>query len=599
MDQDKRILLAFALSMVLLLGYRMYLTKFAPPPAKSRPAQNQLATNQAPSAATPAGAEGSTASQAPAGKQQDASKTSAALPVQKGSGVSDVVVENDLYRITFSNQGAVVKSWILKKYKNEFNQPLNLVNTAAGDKLGFPLSFTTSDSALTSALNSAVYVATPASGQVQAPGKLEFVYSDGKIEARKTFSFGAGYEVGGTVSVSDGARFLPVGIAWRGGFGDPSLLQQNPKLAQSSTVVLWGTADNVDTLAQQKVKEGNPQQVASGSELNGIEDRYFVDILLPDAPETTSFSALREVWREPPGWWKEKELPKPLTVSLESAQAAPLKFRLVVAPKDLDVLRAQRPPLDKLVKFGWFTVVAKPMFLALRFIYEHLVHNWGWAIVILTMLISIVTFPLKLKSIRSAQEMQRVQPLVKSIQDKYKQYKFNDPRKQKMNEEMMKLYKEHGINPLGGCLPMLLQLPFLYGFYRVLDLSIELRHAPWIGCVQDLSLPDHCHLLGIPVPILPTVMIITMFILQRMTPVATADPAQQRMMMIMPLFFGIMFYNFASGLVLYWLTSNVIGIAQQWILNRTLPPPVKPIPPPAARKRSGPGQPSPKPVGVK
>jgi YidC/Oxa1 family membrane protein insertase len=168
--------------------------------------------------------------------------------------------------------------------------------------------------------------------------------------------------------------------------------------------------------------------------------------------------------------------------------------------------------------------------------------------------------------------MQRIAPIVKGIQDKYKQYKLNDPRKQRMNQEVMKVYQEHNINPLGGCLPMVVQLPFLYGFYRVLDLSIELRHAPWILWVRDLSSPDSYHLFGFPLSILPTVMIITMFILQRMTPVATVDPAQQRMMMVMPLIFGIMFYNFASGLVLYWLTGNIVGIAQQAFINRMTPP---------------------------
>jgi YidC/Oxa1 family membrane protein insertase len=223
------------------------------------------------------------------------------------------------------------------------------------------------------------------------------------------------------------------------------------------------------------------------------------------------------------------------------------------------------------VDFGWFAFVAKPLFLGLRFIYERWTHNYGWAIVILTVFINFAMFPLKLKSIRSAQEMQRVGPLVKSIQDKYKGYKFNDPRKQRMNEEVMKLYKEHNVNPLGGCLPMALQMPFLYGFYRVLDLPIELRHAPWILWITDLSAPDRYHPFGIPLPILPTVMVITMFIMQKMTPVASADPAQQRMMMLMPIFFGIMFYNFASGLVLYFLTANIVGILQQLLINKMMP----------------------------
>jgi YidC/Oxa1 family membrane protein insertase len=225
------------------------------------------------------------------------------------------------------------------------------------------------------------------------------------------------------------------------------------------------------------------------------------------------------------------------------------------------------------VDFGWFSFVAKPLFIALRYIYDHWIHNYGWAIIVLTVLLNTLLFPLKLKSIRSAQEMQKVAPLVKSIQERYKQYKFNDPRKQRMQQEITKLYQEHGINPLGGCLPMVLQLPLLYGFYELLLTAIELRHAPWIFCITDLSMPDKCHLFGIPLAILPTVMIITMFILQKMTPVATTDPAQQRMMLFMPLVFGAIFYNLASGLVLYYLTANVVGIAQQYFLNRRIPAP--------------------------
>jgi YidC/Oxa1 family membrane protein insertase len=231
-----------------------------------------------------------------------------------------------------------------------------------------------------------------------------------------------------------------------------------------------------------------------------------------------------------------------------------LAFLLFVGPKHLDVLQAMNPPLDRLVDYGWFSIVAKPLFLGLRYLHDRWTHNYGWAIVILTVLINLAMFPLKLKSIRSAQEMQRIAPLVKSIQEKYKGYKFNDPRKQRMNQEVMKLYQEHHINPLGGCLPMVVQLPFLYGFYKVLDLSIELRHASWFAWIKDLSAPD-------PLYILPTLM-------------------------IMPLVFGIMFYSFASGLVLYWLTGTIVGIAQQMFINRMIPiqPPV-PAPHKTARAK--------------
>jgi YidC/Oxa1 family membrane protein insertase len=334
-------------------------------------------------------------------------------------------------------------------------------------------------------------------------------------------------------------------------------------------------------VAQPKLKAD--RLVPGPFQLAGLEDRYFAGIFLPGSPDET-FRLSRQTWT-PTDWnGKDADRPSPLYAQLGQAQPKPLAFRMFVGPKDLEVLRAENPPLDSLVDFGWFAFIAKPLFLGLRFIYERWVHNYGWAIVLLTVLINFAMFPLKLKSIRSGQEMQRVAPLVKSIQDKYKGTKFNDPRKARMNEEVMKLYKEHHVNPLGGCLPMALQMPFLYGFYRVLDLPIELRHAPWILWVTDLSAPDRFHPFGIPLPILPTVMVITMFIMQKMTPVASADPAQQRMMMFMPIVFGIMFYNFASGLVLYFLTANVVGILQQVMINKLMPIP-QTLPAPAMRPR--------------
>ncbi len=420
------------------------------------------------------------------------------------------------------------------------------------------------------------------------PVNLTFTYSDGKIQVKKQFSFGEHYSVKAEVSVFDGQHYLPVEVAWPGGFGDQSLPPA------TSSMVERAVYENAD---ESKVREvtltpsffarftsggssGNEteQDVSGPLVFAGIEDRFFAGVLLPDSPDTKA-RITREVWT-PPDWkGEDKDRPKPLAVRLESPSAKPLDFRLFIAPKDLDVLRAMNPPLDSLVDFGWFSIVAKPLFIGLRYIDEHWVHNYGWAIIILTLILTTLVFPLKLKSLRSAQEMQKVAPIVKGIQDKYKNYKFNDPRKQKMNEEVMKVYSEHHINPLGGCLPMLLQMPILYGFYRVLDLAIELRHAPWIWWIKDLSAPERLNIMGISIPVLVILMTIASYILQRMTPMATADPAQARMMMLMPVFMGVMFYRFASGLVLYWLTSSVVQILQQVIINRFMPHPAAlPVP---------------------
>ncbi len=507
------------------------------------------------------------------------------LAVHQGSKAEDIVVDGgDLYRVTFSTKGGVVKSWVLKKYQDDKGLPLDLVDRAACETLGYPLSLNLADPSLRDKLNNALFVVRPGAGTLKATAKLEFFYSDGKVAAKKQFSFGPGYDLAAEVSVFDGERYLPVEVAWPGGLEDHSLPQALAALADQvvyQRVPASGvTHDNLVPSIFSRLLAwltGGPQK-ASQAEISGpltlagVEDRYFAAVLLPD-DHAGIFRANWQVWT--PVDWKgeDSQKPKLIAASLGTSEPKPFKFRMFVGPKSLDILQAENPPLDGLLDFGKvFGFVAKPLFLVLRYIYEHWVHNYGWAIVILTVIINMGLFPLKMKSIKSAQEMQRVAPMVKSIQERYKQYKFNDPRKQRMNQEIMKLYQEHGINPLGGCLPMVLQLPILYGFYSVLQVPIELRHAAWIFWIKDLAAKDPSHLFGLPISILPTIMVITMFVVQKMTPMATADPAQQKMMTIfMPLMFGFMFYNLASGLVLYFLTANLVGIAQQAFINWRMP----------------------------
>ncbi|MBZ5515247.1 MAG: membrane protein insertase YidC [Acidobacteriia bacterium] len=568
-DTNKKVLIAFALSFAILMGWKFLF----PPPEPRTPPQKPAATAQTEGPAQKAAATPAPAGEKTTGRTAGKKPAPAApveLPVQQGTKAEEIVIENGVSRVTLSTEGALIKGWILKKYHDEKGEPLDVVNRPACQTLGFPLSLSLGDQEMAKKLNSALYVATPQGPSLQAPTKVELVYSDGKIEARKVLAFGPAYEVHVEASVTDGQRFFPVEVTWPGGFGDQSLTYE-AKAALDR--VLYGNAEKFENVAQRKIE--GAQTIPGPFQIAGMDDRYFLNIFLPDSPDQVFFRVSRRTWNPPD--WKEKEPPKETVAALGTQQSKPLAFRLFVGPKDLDVLRSVNPPLDRVVDFGWFSIVAKPLFLALRYIHDHWIHNYGWAIVILTVLINVALFPLRLKQIRSAQEMQRVAPIVKGIQDKYKQYKFNDPRKQKMNQEIMKLYQEHGINPLGGCLPMVIQLPFLYGFYRVLDLSIELRHAPWIGYLKDLSAPDHYYvLLGL--------MIITMFVMQKMTPMTTADPAQQRMFMIMPIFFGVMFYRVASGLVLYWLTSNIVQIGQQMVINRMVP---RPAPIPGARKAPG------------
>jgi len=563
MDNEKRVIIAFALSFLMLMIWRFMFVKTqqAPKTASATHATAQQATEKNGSKAEPSAAKPK-APKLPAPPK---------IAVAEGKQAQDITIENDLYDITFSTRGGVVTSWILKKYHDNDGKPLNVVNTAACEQIGYPMSIKTSDSALNQKVNHALYIAKPAGETLKAPATLEFVYSDGHVQVQKKFTFGSNYMVKASVSVAQDQQYIPVRVAWIGGVGDHSI-PVDEEIAQTN--VAYEINGKLETTEQHKIKEeltkSGPLQFA------GLEDRYFTGIFFPESKDQ-NFYAGQETWT--PANAKGKEPPKAVYAGLGSTLAQPVSFRLFVAPKALDVLKTTHPALTDLVDFGWFTIIAKPLFFALRYIYDNWVHNYGWAIVILTIVLNMALFPLKLKSIRSAQEMQRIAPLVKSIQDRYKGYKFNDPRKARMNQEVMKLYQEHGINPLGGCLPMLPQLPILYGFYESLETPFAFRHAPWILWIKDLSQPDHFHMMGWPVPLLVIVMIVSMFIMQKMTPMMTADPNQKRMMYLMPLVFGFMFIKLASGLVLYFLAANLVGIAQQLIINRYFTPKREPLVP--------------------
>jgi YidC/Oxa1 family membrane protein insertase len=577
MDNEKRVILAFGLSFAILLLWRVFLAPKAPPIPEEAPAvKTQPPASQAEAPKTPS----------PPPRPAAKPPKRVELPIRQGTQGADIVIDGNVSRVTLSTQGAVIRSWVLKNYTDEKGHPLDLIQSAACEELGFPLSLRLADPEVSKKLNSAIFVAQPAGKTLTAPAKVEFVYSDGEIQARKQLEFGPGYEVRVEASVTDGERELPFEVTWPGGFGDHSVNAAMAAAMERGFYQVEGTTkvheEHLTASITSRVSSwfsGSTQQ-AEPAELKipppvmfaGLADRYFVDVFLPTSPDAR-FTLSRRQWTPPDWQGKEDAKPKPLMISLASAQPKPLTFRLFIAPKELDVLRAANPPLDHLVDYGWFSFVARPLFLILRYIYERWIHNYGWAIIFLTIVITMAFLPLKIKQIRSAQEMQRVAPIIKGIQEKYKQYKFNDPRKQRMQQEIMKIYKDHNINPLGGCLPMLLQLPFLYGFYMVLYVSIELRHAPWFAWVKDLSAPD-------PYYILPIIMTVSMFIMQKMTPMTMGDPSQQRMMMIMPIVFGFISLNFASGLVLYWMTSNLVGIGQQVFINRMK----QPQPTPAARK---------------
>lgn len=566
-NMEKRMLIAIVLTLGLLMLWRAFFAPPPPPPPSHT--KSNIVSKSAP-------AEHSTQGHAPA------PPAPVALAVQEGTAAQDIVVENSFYRVTLSSQGGVVKSWVLRKYQDAQNKPLDVVNASACAQFGYPMSLRLADASLAAKLNSALYVASPAASSgatLAAPAVVTFTYSDGKIQVKKEFTFGAGYGVRVSVSVFDGQHNLPVSVEWAGGIGDQSLAAS---MRDKESKAFYDHGDSIKTVSQKKAKDG--QLIPGPLMFAGLEDNFFAGAFFPASPQDV-FGFSQESWT-PPGW-KGKESPEALLAVVGSPQPEPLSLRIYIAPKELDVLRAGNPTLEGLVNFGWFSIIAKPLFLLMRWTHQHVVHNWGWVIVLLTVVINLLFFPLKMKSIRSAQAMQKVAPLVKQINDKYKQYKFNDPRKQKAQQEIMKIYNEHGVNPLGGCLPMVGQLPIIYAFYEVLETSIAMRHSPWIFWIKDLAVPD-------PLYILPILAIVLSFLMQKMTPMPSVDPAQQRMMMIAPLAVGFIFFYEAAGLTLYYFIYCLMGILQQLAINRIAPPPAKTSTPPV--KAQAPRAPRPAPV---
>jgi YidC/Oxa1 family membrane protein insertase len=487
----------------------------------------------------------------------------AGLGKVEAANEKSVAIESPIYLVEFSNRGGVARSWKLKKYSDDLKppHPLELVNTAAAQQLGWPFSLVLSDAQLEAKANSALYEVTPDQLRLAAPIEVRFHWSDGHLEVTKKLTFNSDYELSAEVSVLLDGKPIPAALAWRGGFGDRAVYK-----AASLVTVYYKLNDKLNLLQYKKLGvAGNQSQPALQTgpmEYLGIEDQFFTAAFLPEGTELSLWH-----WTQDHGIVDDgKPASEPIAeMAAGTTIAAPLRARVYVGPKDLKILEKTKPPLAELINFGWTGVIAKPLLWILQTIHTK-VPNYGWCIVILTLIINFAMFPLKMKSWRSMQKMQRVGPEIRQIQDRYKKYSMSDPRKKKMNEEVMAIYSREGINPMGSCLPMLFQMPIWWALWRVLNGAIELRHAPWLGWIHDLSAKD-------PYYILPIGMAIMMYLMSKMTPQTTTDPAQQKMLALMPLMFGFFFFNLSSGLNLYMFTSNLVGIGQQLYLNRTEPLP--------------------------
>ena len=545
--------------------FQPLLKKYGPQPAAVKPANSQVAS--APNQSQP-----SAFSPTPNSATATAAVNTASASHEQAASESETVIENDVYRIVFTNRGARVKSWLLKKYTDDKGGQLELVNPAAAEKYGYPLTLWSYDEALRNKLNSALYVTT-GSGAT-APAEIAFAYDDGDLSVRKSYKFDRDtYVVDVRTAVYQKGIQVTAFPMWPAGFGDQI---SGPSFASSQ--IAYQYDGKVERLSNSSWTVLPSVKAVGGTTTLGpiswaaLSEQYFAAVFMPQDPQNAAMVTLRGPLEIPHDASdpnnKQQDKIDVFGIAIGSLKG-PTDARLYVGPKALANLEAvsvpgitgAEPDLRAVVDFGWLGIIARPLFLWLKWMHGF-IHNWGWAILLQTLIINLALLPLRLSQMKSMLKMQRVAPQIKAIQERYKKYTLRDPKKAEMNVEISELYKKEGVNPAGGCLPLLIQMPFLFAYYRMLNVAMDLRHAPWLW-VHDLSAPDKMH-------ILPIAIIVTMFLMQRMTPQAGMDPSQQKMMNIMmPGMLGLMSWNLPAGLGLYWSAGQLIGIVQQSVMNRT------------------------------
>jgi len=500
------------------------------------------------------------AATAPASVQKAAAENTAG-PAQTTPADRDprtILVSNDKFEARLSERGAAITSFRLKDYKDSVG--------VDGDMLELLPARIKSGTALVNleesrwgGLSKALFTAGHPADRVSvdSPQSLSFAWTSPQgLEVVKTYTF------------TPGKYIIDLEIALinrtAGAVQETLSVELVGAAPQKTSYAFEGPSASINgDLEQIKIKSIEDQNTYPGNiEWIALQDRYFVTSLLIDATKEGNLvlAASKEILK---GKYVHP------AVMLNPGQQNVFKHQLYFGPKQMDLLKDAGKGLGNLINFGMFDILAKPCLQFMNIIYS-VIPNYGLAIILITIIIKILLWPLGSKSYKSMSEMKRIQPLMTEIREKYK----DDKKKQ--NEEIMGLYRTYKINPMGGCLPMVMQIPVFFALYRMLYEAIELRHAPFVGWINDLSAPDRLFSFGfsIPfmeppygIPVLTLIMGATMFLQQKMSP-PMGDPAQAKMMMLMPIVFTFIFINFSSGLVLYWLINNVLSIAQQYYIQK-------------------------------
>jgi len=566
---ERRVFLAILLSFVVLYGYQALFV-----PATPSKTPQGSSTSNAPGAPTPTVPTDTRAAVTEAAVPAPATDEPPALTTEPSE--REIVVETTTVQVTFSNRGGRVLRWRLKAYRDKDGNPVDLVPTEMPADQPRPFSLATEDQSVARRLNRALYrVNGDTDGRAMAimkPATVTFEFQDANgLHARKEFTFEpTGYVVSFASTVTAGTQVLSTRIAWGPGLGDAGATAGGGSFLTGNYVqrpeAIFHREGDVTRVPATELEE-QPVQVGT-FRFAGVDDHYFIAAAVDLGQARLEF---RPVTVAGPNNTQRQMVSH--TIELMNP-AQPVRF--FVGPKQFDVLRSVDQELVRAINFGMFGFLSVPLLNGLKWVHGY-VGNWGWSIVVLTILINLAIAPLRHKSVVSMRKMQALQPQLKAIQDHYAGLKVTDPARQKMNTEIMSLYREKGVNPASGCVPMLLTMPILFAFYSLLSQAIELRGAEFGLWIKDLSEHD-------PFYVTPVLMAATMFWQQRISP-STADPTQQKIMMMMPFMFGVMFLWVPSGLVIYWFVGNLWAIGQQYFTNWLIGPPVTASVRPAAERR--------------
>lgn len=554
---EKRILLAFTLSFIVFV---VYMRMYAPQP-EDIPVQYPEPAGTAQQPATREQTEPS--SQVPgetvaAELQPAIQEPVVESEVRQASAEQGVEVETSVYRARFSNHGARLESFVLKEYNDAAGEPYEMVPQGASRQLQkYPLDIELESPDATSRVRNALFeVSRPRISVRDGDSEeLEFTWADGRglAVSKKLRFYGGSYVMDVRVSAKLGGNEVRKKVLYGPGVGDES--RTGTYVQPDKGIIRVGEELRFYDSGDIEDGEGASADVAAV----GVGAHYFVGLMVP--PRSSGYGARfeKESLELESGDGKKRDY---ITSALE-VPGVPGEFELFVGPKEHDRLARMGPGMERVIDYGdWMRHLALPLRSALMWIHGF-VGNYGWSIVLLTVLINIALIPLKHHSYVSMRKMQKLAPQIKKINERFKKLKPTDPKQQDKNREVMALYKENNVSPMSGCLPMLLMIPFFFAFYRLLMVSIELRHAPFMLWIQDLSTFD-------PFFVLPIAMGVTQIAVQKMSPQTSADPVQQKIMMMMPIMFVFILAWAPAGLVLYWFVNNLVSIGQQTLTNRVL-----------------------------